>query len=66
VPGDFVPGSAPGDFVSGSGSRDFVSGSGPGHLVPGSGPGYKARHYDVHVLPDTMPDGGNAGSCSGS
>ena len=58
---DFVPGSGACDFVPGSGACDFVPGSGSGRFVPADD--YKEGHYDLHVLPDRMPEGGG---CSGS
>jgi len=59
---DLVPGSGSCDLVPGSGSCDLVPGPGSGRLVPGASSGYyKARHYDLHVLPD-----GSARASSGS
>jgi len=57
-----LSGSASGHFVPGSGSGHFVPGSGSGYLVPGSGSGYhKARHNDLHVLPDLSGSGSGSG-----
>jgi hypothetical protein len=54
--GRLVPGSGSGRLVPGSGSGHLVPGSSSGRLVPGSSSGYhKARHNDLHVLPDRMP-----------